>query len=213
MRDIVISTRNRTAKTVVAAITGIALLQGLASAVSAEAAKAKVAGEKRTRKLGDKPFFSNFALGPVAPVLKGFQSAAFVRASKSFSHGLKSSWVNTSLDVGQSTWGYGNQYHLLGGDVMNDGPIVETALAVVLAHRSTPGGGSDMQKAVRLSTSLNWQWVHDSGFNIRVGGGLGGQHVFDGELEYLGTSGSVAIPISDLGTLHAFLDAKVAWAY
>ncbi len=196
-------------KALLTAVTCASLLQGTTSDALAEEAPTQAAREKHARE----PFRGSFALGPTATASKGFQWASQRRASTSFSFGLRGSWVNTGSDSAQSTYGIAGQYHLLGGDVMDDGPVLDTSLALALAHQSTPAEGFGTKKGVRLTTSLHWQWVHESGFGILAGAGIGAQHIFGSDLEYLGTSGALAVSSGDSGALHGFLDTKVAWTF
>ncbi len=154
-------------------------------------------------------FNTNLTVNPFFFLFAGVSVAASFRVDESLAIGPTFSTLSFA-GFSVTTGGVQGQYHLKKKDVMGEGLILHSSLEL---ERSTTEifGFSSTVSALMATSSVNWQWVYPSGFNFRLGAGVG-LHAFFGNFEIESVSGPGA-KLGDRLAANAFIDARAAWAF
>lgn len=156
-------------------------------------------------------FNMNVEVNPFFLLFGGIQGALSFRVDKTKAVGPTLSTYGI-LGTRTTSLGAQGQYSLQDKDVMDDGLILNGSLEF-LTYSIEVFGENYRHNALLATTSVNWQWVYANGFNIRVGGGLAAQAGFGDDIDYSSVSGQSLLSVGDNFAMHAFVDAKLAWAF
>jgi hypothetical protein len=156
-------------------------------------------------------FDINVTSNPFYLLFGGVQAAASFRLDKKFAAGPTLSTMSV-LGSRFSSVGVQGQYHLRDKDVMGKGLVLDSSLEWTTYSFEAFNGESERDNGLLATTSVNWQWFYENGFNFRIGlgvaanmGGLLGDDTV--------VTGSSVLVDGDSFVVHAYIDAKMAWAF